>query len=64
FDTVVLAFGLCTIPHPEIAVREAQRVLKPDGLGRDEHRGSAAGCGSKGNSMAGDCRRSPRDRGG
>lgn len=31
FDTVVLAFGLCTIPHPEIAVREAHRVLRPDG---------------------------------
>jgi ubiquinone/menaquinone biosynthesis C-methylase UbiE len=31
FDTVVLAFGLCTIPHPETAVREAHRVLKPDG---------------------------------
>lgn len=31
FDTVVLAFGLCTIPHPDIAVREAHRVLKPDG---------------------------------
>lgn len=27
FDTVVLAFGLCTIPNP----REAHRVLKPDG---------------------------------
>jgi len=31
FDTVVLAFGLCTIPHPETAVHEAHRVLKPDG---------------------------------
>lgn len=31
FDTVLIAFGLCTIPHPEAAVREARRVLKPDG---------------------------------
>lgn len=31
FDTVVVAFGLCTIPHPESAVREANRVLKSDG---------------------------------
>lgn len=31
FDTIVIAFGLCTIPHPERAVREARRVLKPDG---------------------------------
>lgn len=31
FDTAVMAFGLCTIPHPESAVREANRVLKPDG---------------------------------
>lgn len=31
FDTVVVAFGLCTIPRAETAVREAHRVLKPDG---------------------------------
>jgi ubiquinone/menaquinone biosynthesis C-methylase UbiE len=31
FDTAVMAFALCTIPHPESAVREANRVLKPDG---------------------------------
>jgi len=31
FDTVIIAFGLCTVPHPETAVREASRVLKPDG---------------------------------
>lgn len=31
FDTVLMAFGLCTIPHPESALREANRVVKPDG---------------------------------
>ena len=31
FDTVVIAFGLCTIPHPEAAVHEALRVLRSDG---------------------------------
>jgi len=31
FDTIVIAFGLCTIPHPDNAVREARRVLKPEG---------------------------------
>lgn len=31
FDTIVIAFGLCTIPHPDAAVREARRVLKATG---------------------------------
>ena len=30
FDTILIAFGLCTIPHPEDALREARQVLKPD----------------------------------
>lgn len=29
FDTVVIAFGLCHLPHPDLALREAFRVLKP-----------------------------------
>lgn len=30
FDTVVFALVLCTIPHPERALAEARRVLRPD----------------------------------
>jgi ubiquinone/menaquinone biosynthesis C-methylase UbiE len=31
FDTVVCALGLCSIPRPELAVREMARVLVPGG---------------------------------
>ncbi len=31
FDTVVFALVLCTIPHPDRALDEARRVLRPDG---------------------------------
>ena len=31
FDAVVFALVLCTIPHPDRAVAEAKRVLKPEG---------------------------------
>jgi ubiquinone/menaquinone biosynthesis C-methylase UbiE len=31
FDTVIITFGLCTIPDDRGAVTEAHRVLRPDG---------------------------------
>lgn len=31
FDTVVFTLALCTIPNPDAALREARRVLQPDG---------------------------------
>ncbi len=31
FDSVVISLTLCTIPNPGLALREARRVLKPDG---------------------------------
>ena len=31
FDTVVIAFGLCHLPNPDLALRESFRVLKPGG---------------------------------
>lgn len=31
FETVVSAFGLCHLPNPDLALREAFRVLKPGG---------------------------------
>jgi ubiquinone/menaquinone biosynthesis C-methylase UbiE len=31
FDTVVVTFTLCTIPHPEVALAEIRRVLRPQG---------------------------------
>lgn len=30
-DTVVSTWSLCTVPHVEMALREARRVLRPDG---------------------------------
>ena len=31
FDTVVCELGLCSIPRPEVALREMERVLRPGG---------------------------------
>ncbi len=31
FDTVICTYSLCTIPDDQAAVREAKRVLRPDG---------------------------------
>jgi ubiquinone/menaquinone biosynthesis C-methylase UbiE len=31
FETVVIAFGLCHLPDPDLALREAFRMLKPGG---------------------------------
>ena len=31
FDSVVIAYSLCTIPNPEAALQEIKRVLKPEG---------------------------------
>jgi SAM-dependent methyltransferase len=31
FDTVVVTWSLCSIPDPRAALREARRVLRPDG---------------------------------
>lgn len=31
FDTVIFALVLCTIPHPDRALAEGRRVLRPDG---------------------------------
>src|SRR4029450_10364384 len=30
-DTVVSTFVLCTVDHPDVALREIARVLRPDG---------------------------------
>ncbi|MDA0237045.1 MAG: class I SAM-dependent methyltransferase [Proteobacteria bacterium] len=32
FDSAVVTFSFCTIPNPEIAIREIKRTLKPKGL--------------------------------
>ena len=31
FDTAVCALGLCSIPHPDVAIAELARVLRPGG---------------------------------
>lgn len=30
-DTIVITWSLCSIPHPDAALQEMRRVLKPDG---------------------------------